>query len=257
MIEDKDIVFVTTTLYTECLDLQQKLIENHFPGSERRVIDGSDLSRWPNSFFYWIEEVKKSAARYFVHIDEDCFVVSREEILNAISMLARYDIVGCPDGYHPARQANPIAINPFLMIGNSSAIKEMDIDLSRLSYKLEMGRQGYAWSNSAGLKFKHSYKDDFFYPHRTIGDFMFVDGKEPYYALFWHLKDRGCRFGYLYPRFDEILKSTNPSISEGSADMAIHMWESRNMDSDKRFFGETAQERFSRIKSFITEKGID
>ena len=31
MIEDKDIIFVTTTLYTDCLEVQQKLIEKHFP----------------------------------------------------------------------------------------------------------------------------------------------------------------------------------------------------------------------------------
>ena len=37
MIEDKDIIFVTTTLYTDCLEVQQKLIEKNFPGSERKL----------------------------------------------------------------------------------------------------------------------------------------------------------------------------------------------------------------------------
>jgi len=256
MIEDKDIIFVTTTLYTECLELQQSLIEKNFPGSERKLVDGRDLLKWPNSFFYWMEDVKKSDAKYFVHIDEDCFITNREEILKVISMLDRYDIIGCPDGYHPPRPVNPIVINPFLMFGKSSIIKEMEIDMVNLVYKLDFDRYLYTWSNSANLKFKHSYKDTFFYPHPIIGDFMFQDGKEPYYGFFWYLKDKYYNFGYLYPHFDVELKSTNPRINHTSNDMAIHMWESRNMKSDNEFYGLTAKQRFDNIKSFLKKKGI-
>jgi hypothetical protein len=257
MIKDQDIIFVTTTLYTECLDLQQQIIKRFFPGSEIKLRDGSIAKEWPNSFYYWMQDVKKSDAKYFVHIDEDCFIINREEILKTLSLLEdRYDIIGCPDGYHPARQANPIVINPFFMLGKTSIIKDMDIDMVNLYYKLDFNKYKYDWTNSAGLKFKHSYKDTFFYPHPIIGEFTFQDGREPYYGFFWYLKDKYYRFGYLYPHFDTNLKSTNPMIDVNSKEMAIHMWESRNMDSDKEFYGLTAKQRFDNIKNFLKEKGI-
>ena len=59
MIEDKDIIFVTTTLYTDCLEVQQKLIEKNFPGSERKLIDGRELTNWPNSFFIGWKKSRK------------------------------------------------------------------------------------------------------------------------------------------------------------------------------------------------------
>jgi hypothetical protein len=261
MIEEKEIIFVTTTLYTECLELQKNIIKRLFPESEYHAIDGKDVSKWPNSFFYWMEAVKKSSAKYFIHIDEDCFIVDKEEIMKAVSMLVdRYDIIGCPDGYHPARESNPIAMNPFIMLGKTSIIKEMDIDMSVLRYTLDFDKYRwlgcYNWTNSAGFKFKHSFKDTFFYPHPIIGEFSFQDGKEPYYGFFWYLKERFYRFGYLYPHFDSDLKSTNPRIDSLSKDMAIHMWESRNMDSDKEFYGLTAKQRFENIKIYLKEKGI-
>ncbi len=263
MIEDKEIIFVTTTLYTDCLELQQSLIKKYFPGSERKLVDGREVTNWPNSFFYWMEDVKKSDAKYFVHIDEDCFIINREQIIKTISMLDRYDIIGCPDGYHPPRPVNPIVINPFLMFGKSSIIKDMEIDMVNLDYKLGLdkytdnnSRFNMTWSNSANLKFKHSYKDTFFYPHPIIGDFSFQDEKEPYYGFFWYLKDKYYNFGYLYPHFDTTLKSTNPRINHTSEDMAIHMWESRNMNSDKEFYGLTAKQRFENIKKYLNEKSI-
>ena len=257
MIEDKDIIFVTTTLYTDCLEIQQKLIEKHFPGSERKLRDGRELTKWPNSFYYWMEDVRNSSAKYFIHIDEDCFIIDREEIMKTLALLEqRYDIIGCPDGYHPPRPVNPIVINPFLMFGRTSIIKDMDIDMINLKYKLEFNKYKYIWTNSADLKFKHSYKDTFFYPHPIIGDFTFQDGREPYYGFFWYLKDKYYRFGYLYPHFDVNLKSTNPKIDHNSKEMAIHMWESRNMDSDKEFYGLTAKQRFEKIKNLLKEKGI-
>ena len=41
-----------------------------------------------------------------------------------------------------------------------------------------------------------------------------------------------------------------------SKEMAIHMWESRNMNSDKEFYGLTAKQRFEKIKNLLKEKGI-
>jgi len=271
MIEDKDIAFATTTLYTECLPLQQRLIEKLFPGSQRILIDGRDVLRWPSSMFEWIEAAKNQDSKWTIHLDEDCFVTDRQAIEEAISMMESLsiDILGCPDGYHPPRPCNPIAINPFFMICRTDALRKMLHDFSKLSYKLDfkpiqtsaISMFGTAiftsWRNSAGISFRHSYKDDFFYPHEKNERFSFEDGKEPYYALFWHAKDIGLKLGYLYPHFDENLLTTNPSIKKGGRELCVHMWESRHMKTDNKFYGKTARERFSSVEEYLKEKGIE
>lgn len=37
--------------------------------------------------FYWINLVKETDAKYFILIDEDCFLTDKEEILKTISLL--------------------------------------------------------------------------------------------------------------------------------------------------------------------------
>ena len=82
---EKEIIFVTTTLYTKWLDHQKEIIKKLFPESEHLIIDGR--SNWPNSWFYWIEEVKNTDYKYFVHIDEDFFITSKEEFIKCIEKL--------------------------------------------------------------------------------------------------------------------------------------------------------------------------
>jgi hypothetical protein len=50
-------VFVTTTLYTKWLRYQSDIINRLFPGVEHIIIDGRN--NWPNSWFNWIDIVKK------------------------------------------------------------------------------------------------------------------------------------------------------------------------------------------------------
>ena len=254
-----DIAFATTTLYTECLPLQQSLIERLFPGSEKILIDGRDISQWPSSMFMWIEKAKESRAKWTIHLDEDCFIVDRESIEEAIAKMESegIDMLGCPDGYHAARPCNPIAINPFFMICRTDSLRRLEHDFSKMSHMLEMKMGTFRWKNSEGISFRHSYKDLFCYPHEKNEMFSFVDGKEPYYSLFWHALDIGLKLAYLYPHFDRNLLTTNPMLSQGGAEMALHMWESRNMSSDKPFYGKTAKERFSAIRQYLKEKGIE
>ena len=74
MIDESNIVFVTTTLYTKWLNYQSEIIKNLFPDSQHIIVDGR--GNWPNSWFYWIDEVKKSDRKYYIHIDEDFFITS-------------------------------------------------------------------------------------------------------------------------------------------------------------------------------------
>lgn len=265
MIKDQDIVFLTTTIYTECLDLQQSIIKKMFPESNSIIIDGTNITDWPNSMFLWIQELKNSKEKYFVLVDEDCFLIDKNEIIKTIELLGNntYDIIGCPDGYHPFRTCNPIVINPFLLFGRVSDIREkVQIDFYKLNYKIKslpgLPKKGnhYQWVNSAGIKYNHKYKDSFVYPHPVLSTFYFQDGKEPYYCFFWYLKEQGFNFGYLFPYMRQDLVSTNPKISENSNEMAVHIWESRNMTNNQKLFGKTTKERFELAKNYITSLNI-
>lgn len=262
-IKDEEIIFITTTLFSECLNLQQSQIKKFFPNSKSILVDGSDKLEWPNSMFKWINSVKESSEKYFIVIDEDCFITNKEEILRTINLLDQYDIIGCPDGYHPFRTCNPVVINPFLLFGKVSDIKEkIEIDFYNLKYKIKslpgLSKNGhhYEWTNSAGIKYKHIYKDTFIYPHPILSTFYFQDGKEPYYCLFWYLKEQGFNFGYLFPYMDKDLVTTNPKIDESSKEMAIHIWESRNMNNSNKLFGKTAKERFELTKNYLSNLNI-
>lgn len=70
-IRDRDIVFVTTSLYTKWLDYQSNIIKKLFPGSKHVIVDGR--SNWPNSWFDWIEIIENRKEKYYVHMDEDFF----------------------------------------------------------------------------------------------------------------------------------------------------------------------------------------
>ncbi len=265
MILDTDIVFITTTIFSECFNFQQSLIKKLFPDSKSLVIDGSDKYEWPNSMFKWINEVKNCNEKYFILIDEDCFLINKEEIIRTLELIesGRYDIMGCPDGYHPFRTCNPIVLNPFLLFGRISDIKEkVDIDFYNIKYKIKslpgLSSKGhhYEWSNSAGIKYKHIYKDTFIYPHPILSKFYFQDGKEPYYCFFWFLKEKGFNFGYLYPYMNKDMVTTNPKIDENSDEIAVHIWESRNMNNNNKLFGKTAKERFELAKNYISNLNI-
>ena len=69
--------------------------------------------------------------------------------------------------------------------------------------------------------------------------------------MFWHFLDLGFKLGYLFPYFDTELKSTLPKINEDSNGMAIHIWESRNMDKDDKLFGTTTNERFEKVLKYL------
>ena len=102
-INEREICFVTTTLYSKWLEYQNNIIKDMFPNSKCILIDGRD--NWPLSWFYWIEEVKKSECKYFIHIDEDFFITDKDELIKVMKKIDDndIDIIGCPDGYHVSR----------------------------------------------------------------------------------------------------------------------------------------------------------
>ena len=243
---DKRICFVTTTLYTKWLDYQSKIIKDLFPESTHLIIDGRQ--NWPYSWFYWIDEVKKTDCDYFIHLDEDFFITDKTELLKAINLLDDSDIVGCPDGYQHYRAANPVAINTFLLVGKTKILPDLDFKHIRFGWDNNLG-----WINNLNLMFREEYKTDFDYKFTIQGGSNFNFQQEPYYAFLWKLKELGYKFDYLYPHFDDRFKSTNPRISPDSPDIGIHMWYTRQWNSSELIHGMSNYERYQNVEKFIQE----
>lgn len=258
MIKEEDIVFVTTSLYTKWLDYQSKIIKKLFPNSQHIIVDGrpSPSNIWPNSWFYWIDEVKKSDKKYYIHLDEDFFITSKIELLKVIEKMEsdNIDIIGCPDGYQHFRGANPIAFNSFFMIGRVSDIKKIEIDFQKIDFKIITPNGiDYSWQNNYGLSFIEEYRIGFNYQFKIQGGSNFIVNQEPYYAFMWNMKDQGCKFEYLFPFFDDRFKSTNPRIDESSEDIGIHMWYCREYNSNTIIHGVSNVERYNRVEKYIKE----
>ena len=257
MISEKDIVFVTTTLYTKWLNYQKRIIKELFPDSQHIIVDGR--GNWPNSWFYWVDEVKKCDQKYYVHIDEDFFITSKDEFMKVFEKMEseNIDLIGCPDGYHHFRGANPVAINTFLMYGKVDDVKKINVDLKSLKFELKYilnpvtREAAYSWTNTGNIKFKESYKSDFKYPFKQQGGFNFVNDHEPYYAFLWTMKELGCKFDYLFPHFDETYKSTNARLNPDSNDIGIHMWYTRNWHETFDVHGLPNRERYERVEKFL------
>lgn len=254
MIEEKDIVFVTTTLYTKWLDYQSKIIKKLFPESHHIIVDGR--GGWPNSWFYWIDKIKESDKKYYIHLDEDFFITSKDEVLKVLQKMEdeKIDLMGVPDGYHHWRGANPIAFNTLILFGRIDDVKKLDLDLKSAKYSLlTFDRSSYFWGNNFGIKMEDSYKNGYTYPHRIQGGSNFKNDHEPYYAFLWSMKELDCKFEYLFPYFDDRFKSTNPRISEESNDIGIHMWLTRQWTSSEIIHGLPNVERYNRVEKYIKE----
>ena len=255
MILEKDICFVTTTLYTKWLDYQQRIIKEHFPKSSIILIDGRpEHFIWPNSWFYWIDEVKKTNCKFFIHIDEDFFLTSKDELMKALNKMdvEGIDIMGTSDGYSQYRGANPVAINAFLLIGRIEHLRKVDFSKIQFGFDPNQG-----WLNNYNIKFVEDYKKDFNYTHDIQGGSNFNFEQEPYYAFLWVMKQLGCKFDYLYPHFDDRFKSTNPRIDKNSPDIGLHMWFTRNWNSNEDIHGMTNIDRYTKVESYIKENIIN
>lgn len=67
------------------------------------------------------------------------------------------------------------------------------------------------------------------------------------------MKEMGCKFDYLYPFFDDRFKSTNPRLEKDSDDIGIHMWYTRNCDSNMDVWGLPNVERYNLVEKYINE----
>lgn len=260
MINDKDIIFITSSLMTKWTNIQSKLIKIHFPESNHIIINGSTdqfRNNWPNSWFYFLYILKESEQKYYIHIDEDFFLDSREEVLKVLNKMEmnNINIMGISDGYNHYRSANPVAMNAFLLIGKIDDIKKIDLDkLMKSNYRFVKINEYFTWSNDLDIKYKEEYNIGFDYRFSKNGGSNYLVEQEPYYSFLWTLKEMGCKFDYLYPHFDDRFKSTNPRLEEDSEDIGYHMWYTRNWDSNMDVWGMKNIDRYNQIEIFIKQK---
>jgi hypothetical protein len=97
------IVFFTTSTFSDIQEVQSECIKKLFPESDHIKIDGR--TGWFTIWYEWLNRSYKYVADWYVHIDEDCFITSREEIDNLIQYMIKnnLDIAGPPDGYFEYR----------------------------------------------------------------------------------------------------------------------------------------------------------
>lgn len=252
MIDESKIVFITTTLFSKWLDYQKKIISDLFPKSHHLIIDGR--SNWPYAWFYWIDKIKGIDCKWYVHIDEDCFIEDKNEIIRLIEKMEDEDfsLSAVSDGLHHYRGANKVAINSFFMVGRKDKLMEIEFDLDSVNFHLTNN----GWRNNLDIIYdERKHGSDFNYPHEIFKNGHNPDYEmEPYYALLWMMKERGQKFYYLYPHFDDMYKSTNPRIDSGSNDIAIHMWYTRGWDQRFDVHGLPNCERYNLIEKYLNLK---
>lgn len=200
-----DMVFLTPSKNYPFLQLQQDIIRKLFPESLSIVVDTT--TKWPIKWWDWIKLARESGKKYYTHIDEDCFLLDRQQVINTAQLLNTYDLIGPPDGDVPYRRdMNSVAMNSFFMMGRVDSLQDIK-DVLKVK----------------GLKFDPS-------THPVRANVTHKGSKpnfEPYYGFFWHLLNNNKRFKYLDVRLDERFSSSNPRLDSDSPDICMHMWYSR------------------------------
>lgn len=218
------IVFFTTSTFSDIQEIQSKCIEKSFPNSEHIKIDGRN--GWFKIWYKWLDCAKNYQSDWYVHIDEDCFIVSSEEIENTIKYMIEnnLDIAGPPDGFYEYRSGNHMAFNSFFMIMNRKCIDAWFSKKSIPQFKKEWIEE-YPYDKKNHTHYE--YDMEFGSSGKPI-NLIWKPNTEPYYDFMWVLKDFGCNFYYLEPCFCDEFQTTN--LLNNSI---IHMWYQRERNVDK------------------------
>lgn len=162
--------------------------------------------------------------KYFVHIDEDCFMVNKMGIYDCIRQMEDEgtSLIGPTDNMWPIRGANPNAINSFFMIGKIDDF-----------YKI--------WEDfDAKLKFV-----DLGLPMPNVPDAELET--EPYYNFFWNYIKQGFSISYKTAGYEERHNSTTLLAHDGSV-FAYHMWYTRSWYRKMKFVTLTHRDRYILMK---------
>ena len=250
MIKEEDILFVTTSMVNKWSVYSQELVKKNFPNSEHLIIDGR--RGWWQVWFEWIKHLPNKKQKYFIHLDDDAFIIDKNEILKLVNLIdeKEYSISGIPDGHNHIRGSNPVSINPFFMVGNREHLLnswdwniDHKFDDKWISEFKEEYEKGFLEDIYIDDKLKHKMSHEFC-------DLSFNPwGGDIFYPLFWSILKKGYRIKYLYPNYGgNILESTNPSIEKGGVEFLIHMWYTRECDREPHL------SRYNEIEKILKEK---
>ena len=228
------VLTVTASMGTRWEAYSQALLKKFVPEWRRVVVDGR--RNWTPTGF--IEHVIHEDVDYVVHVDEDCFVSSREGLLGLIHCLESdhsISAAGIPDGGSYYRNHNPAALNLYFVVFRASALR-------------------FAWQERdqwPHMRFQQSYAHEVLRQRDDLDPSRISwDEGEPYYPLFWSLLGTGGRFLYLR----EQLHPTRWSSVVQGADGAIaeHLWYLRQWFSNDTMPGHN-RSNCSRYAEFEAE----
>jgi hypothetical protein len=211
------IVFFTTSTFSDIQETQSKCIKKFFPDSDHILIDGR--RGWFNIWYEWLNISYKYSADWYIHIDEDCFITSRDEIINLIQFMidTNIDISGPPDGHFEYRSGNHMALNSFFMIMNRKCIDAWFNRKYVPQFKKEwIEEYPYEKKNHS----HYEWEMEFGSSGKPLG-LIWKPETEPYYDFMWVLKESEIKFHYMEPSLGD-LQTTN--LLNNSI---IHMWHQR------------------------------
>ena len=212
------ITFFTTTTNSDIQRTQSECIKKHFPDSQQLLIDGRN--GWFTVWYSWLNYAKDIESDWYIHIDEDCFITSNEEVENLIQYMTdnNLDISGPPDGHFEYRSGNHMAFNAFFMIMNRKVIDTWHNRKYIPQFKKEW-IEDYPYEKKNHSHYE--YNMEFGSSGKPLG-MIWKPETEPYYDFMWVLKDNGVKFYYIEPLFGEEFQTTNLLN-----DTIIHMWHQR------------------------------
>ena len=212
------ISFFTTSTFSDIQETQSECINKLFPESDHIKIDGR--TGWFTIWYKWLDIAKNHSADWYVHIDEDCFITSRDEIENLIQYMIKnnLDIAGPPDGYFEYRGGNNMAFNSFFMIMNRKCIDTWHNRTYVPQFKEEWIEE-YPFEKKGGVNYE--YNMEFGSSGKPLG-LIWKPCSEPYYDFMWILKEAGIKFHYLEPIFGHEFQTTNLLNNT-----IYHMWHQR------------------------------
>ena len=212
------ISFFTTSTFSDIQETQSECINKLFPESDHIKIDGR--TGWFTIWYKWLDIAKNHSADWYVHIDEDCFITSRDEVENLIQYMIKnnLDIAGPPDGYFEYRGGNNMAFNSFFMIMNRKCIDTWHNRTYVPQFKQEWIEE-YPFEKKGGVNYE--YNMEFGSSGKPLG-LIWKPCSEPYYDFMWVLKEAGIKFHYLEPIFGDEFQTTNLLNNT-----IYHMWHQR------------------------------
>ena len=217
------ITLFTTTTFSDVQEYQSKTIKKYMGQWDHYLIDGRN--NWFNVWYKWLDIARDLDSDYFIHIDEDCFILDNKEIYKTIDKMIEnnYDISGSPDGYTHYRGGNYMAMNSFFMIVSKKAVISWFNRINVPQFKKEwLEEYPFTKINSSHIE----YNQEFGSSGKSV-ETIWKPYTEPYYDFFWVLKENGIKFNYLEPILGEDFYTTdllNNTIK--------HLWHQRQRDCD-------------------------